>query len=140
MNDLYIAAFSASGPESFVIAQKGREARKTLDVYGSDLSLMALCLSFKHDKLVLRDPRALFYSSEHMSASMPLTSGANDESRELMNLEVQNTSEHKRSIRGGKKGESEMSSPAAAIKQTPQTNKGSNDKAKQLSEKRSFDK
>lgn len=46
MNSLYIAAYSAVGPESFVIFFKDQEARDILHKFGTDFNIMAMCLMF----------------------------------------------------------------------------------------------
>ena len=57
---LYVAAYSAVGPESFVIHFKDGEARDTMNRFGSDFNVMAMCLVFRNNRLVLRNPRHLF--------------------------------------------------------------------------------
>jgi hypothetical protein len=60
MQSLFIAAYSAVGPESFVLHFKDEEARSTLHKFGTDFNIMAMCLSFRNDRLVLRHPKNLF--------------------------------------------------------------------------------
>jgi hypothetical protein len=57
LSDLYITAYSTVGPESFVIVNKGIQARYILRSFGSDFKIMAMCLGFKNCRLVLRNPR-----------------------------------------------------------------------------------
>jgi hypothetical protein len=59
---LYITAFSSFGPESFVINFKNQEAKDVLQMFGNDFSMMAMCLSFHKDRMVLKNPRNLLKS------------------------------------------------------------------------------
>jgi hypothetical protein len=60
MQSLYIVAYSAVGPESFVIHFQDDDARNILHKFGADFNIMAMCLCFKNDRLVVRHPKNLF--------------------------------------------------------------------------------
>ena len=72
MGKLYIAAYSAIGPESFLIHLKDRDAHKTIKRFASDFNLMAMCLAFRNDKLVLKNPRNLIKSQWASADHKPL--------------------------------------------------------------------
>jgi len=60
MQSLYVTAYSAVGPESFVLHFQDQEARETLRKFGTDFNIMAMCLTFKNERLVLRHPKNMF--------------------------------------------------------------------------------
>jgi hypothetical protein len=51
---------------------KDEEARNTLYKFGTDFNMMALCLTFRNDRLVLRNPKSIFLSNRANSHSTPL--------------------------------------------------------------------
>lgn len=57
---MFIAAYSAIGPESFLIQLKDQIAEQTLRRFASDFNIMAMCLSFRNERLVLHNPKRLF--------------------------------------------------------------------------------
>ena len=60
LSTLFVTAFSAVGPESFVVIYRNKDAFSTLHTFGNDFNLMAMCLTFKNERLVLRNPKNLF--------------------------------------------------------------------------------
>lgn len=58
-DSLYIAAYSVTSSESFLIHQKGQQAQNTILRFGYDFSMMAMCLSFNGNRLVLKSTRTL---------------------------------------------------------------------------------
>jgi len=60
MNKLYIAAFSTVNHESFLLHLKDQDAESTLQKFGNDFNVLAMCLKFKNDRLILRNPKNIF--------------------------------------------------------------------------------
>jgi hypothetical protein len=60
LSTLFITAFSAVGPESFVLIYKNKDSYDILHTFGNDCNLMAMCLTFKNERLVIRNPKNLF--------------------------------------------------------------------------------
>ncbi len=54
---LFIAAFNSYGPESYLMTLKDNIAELTLQKFSSDFNLMAMCLAFRNDRLLIKDPK-----------------------------------------------------------------------------------
>ena len=87
LNSLYVCAYSAVGPESYVVEYKGQNARETMQRFGSDFNIMAMCLAFRNDRLVLRNPRNMSFGRQQ-SESSPLRSNLEAST----NIELETTS------------------------------------------------
>ncbi len=84
------------GPESFVMFLKDEEARNTLYKFGTDFNIMALCLTFRNDRLVLRNPSSIFLNNRANSQSTPLRTDEDNPTQNLkygssFNKPIQNT-------------------------------------------------
>jgi len=105
-NSLYVCAYSAVGPESFVVEFKGQSARETLQRFGSDFNIMAMCLTFRQDRLVLRNPRNMSFGRQQSESSPPRSNleGSTNielESTSKKKLKAPKTQQiHQRSMRG----------------------------------------
>jgi len=60
LSTLFITAFSAVGPESFVLIYKNKDSYNILHTFGNDCNLMAMCLTFRNERLVIINPKNLF--------------------------------------------------------------------------------
>jgi hypothetical protein len=60
LSTLFITAFSAVGPESFDLIYKNKDSYNILHTFGNDCNLMAMCLTFRNERLVIRNPKNLF--------------------------------------------------------------------------------
>ncbi len=61
---LFIAAFNSYGPESYLMTMKDTVAEVTLQKFSSDFNLMAMCLLFRNDRLVIRNPKHVLKSND----------------------------------------------------------------------------
>ena len=85
---LFITAYSAVGPESFVLHFKNDEAREAMHRFGSDFNIMAMCLMFRNDRLVLRNPKNLFGGSSRLNSQQTPFRYAGDDSVETANIQI----------------------------------------------------